>query len=171
MSTPGPLLRWSPVILAAIGATTLHHGVPEPGDSTTGVIVGVLLTLVGVALLGYAITRQVRRHRTHPDAQVQELVLLLVLVVVVFAAGYYLLDRVRPGEVAGLDTRLDALYFTLSLLTTVGFGDVHAAGQAARVLVSVQLVFDVVFVAALGGAIVRWVREHPRDRDAATGDS
>ena len=65
-----------------------------------------------------------------------------------FALGYFLLELARPEQIVGLTTRTDALYFTLSTLTTVGFGDVYADGQIARALVSVQMVFDVVFVAA-----------------------
>jgi voltage-gated potassium channel len=75
--------------------------------------------------------------------------MLLELVVVVFAVGYYVLDLSAPGQMADLHTRTDALYFTLSTLTTIGFGDVHAVGQLARVLVIIQMVFDVVFVTAV----------------------
>jgi hypothetical protein len=37
-------------------------------------------------------------------------------------------------------------------MATVGYGDVHAEGQAARALVSAVIAFDVVVVASL----VRW---------------
>jgi hypothetical protein len=40
------------------------------------------------------------------------------------------------------------LYFTTTTLTTVGTGDVHAAGQVARALVLVQMVFNGLFVAS-----------------------
>jgi hypothetical protein len=38
------------------------------------------------------------------------------------------------------------LYFSLTIVSTVGFGDVHAINQAARAVVSLQLVFDLMFV-------------------------
>ena len=50
---------------------------------------------------------------------------------------------------AGLDTRTDALYFTVVTLGTVGYGDVHPVGQAARLIATTQIAFDLVFVAAL----------------------
>ena len=43
-----------------------------------------------------------------------------------------------------LQTKTDALYFAVTTLTTVGFGDVHAQGQVARGLIIVQMVFNVV---------------------------
>ena len=62
-------------------------------------------------------------------------------------------DR-RPGQFVGLDTRVDALYFALTTqTTTVGYGDVHAQGQTARILVGVQMVFSI-GVIATGVSIV-----------------
>jgi hypothetical protein len=49
----------------------------------------------------------------------------------------------------GLQTRTDSLYFTMVTMATIGFGDIHAQGQIARVLVMVLIVFNFVFVGAL----------------------
>ena len=51
-----------------------------------------------------------------------------------------------PEEIVGLKTRTDALYFSLTIVSTVGFGDVHAEGQAARAIVTLQLAFNLLFV-------------------------
>jgi voltage-gated potassium channel len=137
--------------LVVFGLVLIFYTVPlGPLDSIGRTALSVGLTLIGVVLLGWAITAQLRRQLADdPDAELHSLVMLLELVAVVFALGYYLLDVTTPGEMAGLRTRTDALYFTLSTLTTIGFGDVHAAGQVARVMVIVQMVFDVIFVAAV----------------------
>ena len=57
-----------------------------------------------------------------------------------------------------LETRTDSLYFTLQVLSTVGLGDVHAVGQTARALVTLQMAFDLVFIAAAGSVIASSVR-------------
>ena len=59
----------------------------------------------------------------------------------------------RPSQIAGLHTRLDSLYFATTTLATVGTGDVHAAGQVARALVLVQMIFNVVFVATIAALL------------------
>jgi hypothetical protein len=41
-------------------------------------------------------------------------------------------------------TRTDSLYFTVTVFATVGFGDINATSQAARVLVTVQMVLDLI---------------------------
>jgi hypothetical protein len=142
---------WLRHVLSVAGLLFIYYAVPLGSFGLTeSTVLSVVLTLLGVGLLGWAITGQVRRQLAmDPDAHLQSLIMLLELVVVFFAAGYFLLELSAPGQIADLHTRTDSLYFTLSTLTTVGFGDVHAVGQVARVLVIVQLVFDVVFVAAV----------------------
>jgi voltage-gated potassium channel len=143
-----------------VGLLVVFYAVPVTGLTLSGrTVVSVLLTLLGVACLGWAITGQARRQLVAgADANMQSLVMLLELVAVVFAFGYYVLALSTPGQVAGLETRTDALYFTLSTVATVGYGDVHAVGQLARGLVIVQIVFDAVFVAALVTALRSRVR-------------
>ena len=87
--------------------------------------------------------------------------MLLVCTVIAFAAVYYSLEQSSPGEVAGLETRLDSLYMTIVTVTTVGYGDVHPAGQTARALACLQLAFNAVFI----GALVRTVGSSLRARD------
>ena len=82
------------------------------------------------------------------------LVSVLVLVVVAFALAYFSLNRSDPGQVAGLSTRLDALYFTLTTLVTVGYGDIYPEGQAARAIACLQFVFNAVFVVGLVRAML-----------------
>ncbi|MFI2433575.1 potassium channel family protein [Streptomyces sp. NPDC018693] len=83
--------------------------------------------------------------------------LLMCLSVLVFSAGYFVLAG-RPGEFAGLRTRLDALYFTMVTLATVGFGDITPTGQAARVVTVVQILYSFVFLTAAATALSRRVR-------------
>ena len=41
-------------------------------------------------------------------------------------------------------TRTDSLYFTVTVFATVGFGDITATSEAARVLVTVQMILDLI---------------------------
>lgn len=151
---------WLRQALTLIGLLLIFYAVPVRAFGLSGrTVFSVGLILAGVACLAWAITAQVRRQmRADPDADVQSLVMLLELVAVVFAFGYFLLEFTTPGQIAGLETRTDALYFTLSTLTTIGYGDVHAVGQLARAMVIVQVVFDVVFVAAVVTTLTSHIR-------------
>ncbi len=59
--------------------------------------------------------------------------------------------------------RLDhvrALYFTISVFSTVGFGDIVPRSDTARVIVSAQMILDL----ALLGAVVRLIFNAARSR-------
>jgi hypothetical protein len=100
--------------------------------------------------------------------QLDHLMLAAASGVVCFALVDYVIARADPAQFEGLATKTDALYFTLSALTTVGFGDVPAAGQLARAVVVVQLVFNVVVLASAARTLTRGLSERSR-RSRASG--
>jgi voltage-gated potassium channel len=143
--------RWVKLMAGTAGCLVAYFAAPVGGPVLSGsVAVAVALTVVGTIALGWSIYGQVRRYMlSGTTLTVDGLILTLVLVIVFFALALYLLEATDPGQIAGLHTRVDALYFTMATATTVGYGDVHAVGQLARVVVIVQLAFNVVFVAAV----------------------
>jgi len=63
--------------------------------------------------------------------------------------------RDRPGSFSQPLTRVDALYFAMTVFTTVGFGDIAARSQVARVVVIVQMLADLVYVGLLARVLWR----------------
>lgn len=155
--------------LAAVMAAYYATPVGEL-PSGVGMALSVVGLLGGVSLLAWLIVRQVRRiAHTGPNDQavrLEGLVLLLFVVVPMFALGYLALEESDSSQFVGLATKTDAMYFALATLGTVGYGDVHAEGQLARGLVSVQITFDLVFVAALVGLLTGQIRERVASRRA-----
>ena len=43
-------------------------------------------------------------------------------------------------------TRTDALYFAITVLSTVGFGDIAPVTQSARIAVTIQIILDLLLV-------------------------
>jgi voltage-gated potassium channel len=152
---------WRRALRASVLVTLLLLGYfvapvePQLHPSGLARLVGTLLVLGALAA---GLTRMLRLHVRDEERRVEGLVLGIVVVVVVFAFGFYALEYHQPGQVAGLHTRIDALYYTVATLSTIGYGDVHAVGQAARVLVMVQVVFDLVFVAAAANLLTSHLR-------------
>ena len=55
----------------------------------------------------------------------------------------------------------------MSTIATVGFGDIHATGQAARVVVTIQIFLDLIFVGLMARIILpSVVMSRARSRDA-----
>jgi hypothetical protein len=122
---------------------------------------------IGAAVLAATIPLTVHRLRAvlgsdQPALEaLSAIVVLLTMLVVGFAAIYFAMDR-DHGQFTGLDTRVDAIYFTVTTLSTVGFGDITAASQTARLVVTMQIVFNLVFVGIAVRVLVGAARQASR---------
>ena len=66
----------------------------------------------------------------------------MALFLLLFAAIYFVMERASPASFSHHLTRTDSLYFTVTTFSTVGYGDITAASEAARLLVTVQMILD-----------------------------
>jgi hypothetical protein len=145
--------HWRPA-RALVAVLLTYFALPIGTRTTAGAVIGFVLTTIGLTVLAAVLWQEVRRLRQGRLSRSYEALTVMVIVAVVaFALAFFLLDQARPDEMVGMSTRLDALYFTIVTMATVGFGDVHAAGQFARGLVSALIFFDVVVIASLANAI------------------
>ncbi len=148
--------------LSLVSVLAIYYAVPVGAlPSGIGIVISVAALLGGVTLLGWLTVRQVQRlaRRTADEAvRLDSLVFLVVVVVPMFALGFFALNDADPDQFVSLDTKTDALYFALSTLATVGFGDVHASGQLARGLVTLQIAFNLVIVATAASLLTAQIR-------------
>jgi voltage-gated potassium channel len=160
-------MEWGRQALAFGGLLVAFFAVPLGADVPTWRLVfGLILTFAAVSAAGLIISRQIRFQLSGIGRRVQfrGLLLLLEIVVVAFATAYFMIAESTNDQFAGIETRLDALYFTIVTLGTVGYGDVHAVGQAARGLVVVQIVFNIVFIGALSSLLASRIRDASSSR-------
>jgi len=92
--------------------------------------------------------RDVRIFRLHEDA-----ILATVNLLVFIFAMTALVFLLRAGEEPGLVTYIDALYFTVTTLTTTGFGDITMQSGTGRVLAVGIMVVGVGLFLSLARAI------------------
>jgi hypothetical protein len=126
----------------------------------------LLFYALGLAVVVVIVMRQMRRHLASrdKDVRIDSLALAIVLSVLLFALAYYAVSVDESGEFSGLSTRVDALYYSLTVATTTGFGDISAQSQLARAMVSAQLVFNMLIVATAVPLLTRTVRERRTTR-------
>jgi hypothetical protein len=97
---------------------------------------------------------------------VSALVVTVPLFLVVFASIYYLMGVADEAHWSEPLTRMDALYFTVTVFATVGFGDITAVSQAARTLTMLQMVAGLVLVGVIARVVVGAVQVNlQRSRD------
>ncbi|WP_052685674.1 potassium channel family protein [Lentzea aerocolonigenes] len=73
---------------------------------------------------------------------VQTLAMVIPLFLLMFANACFLLARHQPDSFNCSLSRTDALYFVVTVFATVGFGDIVAVSPLARIVVTVQMVGD-----------------------------
>ena len=129
----------------AVGLVALYYVLPLDSLSE----VPLVATFLGALLILMAGTAwQVRAVLVSPNPAIraiQGVASSAPLFVLLFAATYYAMDRSRPDSFNTRDfTRTDSLYFTTTVFSTVGFGDIAPTSQIARLVVSLQMVLDLV---------------------------
>jgi voltage-gated potassium channel len=153
---------WVRIVTIPVAVLAIYFVVPvDTGRAPIGVLAGILISvaaLVGVVMVVYIEARDARHRMTG-----WHLVLVLEIALMAFSFAYYLVASNAPGQFAGLVTRLDAMYFSTATAATVGYGDVHPIGQLARALVTLHMLFNIVFIAA----VVNLARDRMSERRAA----
>jgi len=139
---------WVKLVALPIAILAAYFVVPvDARRAPLGVLTGILVSMVALAGVGAVVFSEARSAQRRLTAW--HLVLVLEIALVVFSFTYYLVASSDPTQFEGIGTRLDALYFSVSTVSTVGYGDVHAAGQVARAIVTLHIAFNLVFVAAV----------------------
>ena len=73
---------------------------------------------------------------------------------VVFASTYWIVAAQHPDAFTEPLNRTDGLYFTVTVFSTVGFGDIAPVTQLARILVTVQILVGLVIVGLIAKLVV-----------------
>jgi voltage-gated potassium channel len=128
---------------------------------------GGLLAVVGLGVLQ---VRAILRARYPAVQAVEALAVAVPLFLLLFAAGYSLMSSGAPDTFTEPLSRTDALYFTVTVFATVGFGDIAPVTEATRVVVTVQMVGDLLVLGVLLQAIVGAVKLGRAKRRNAPAD-
>jgi voltage-gated potassium channel len=158
--------------VGAILATYFVMPVADFGIDTLWQAVVLSGAALGVFLLTFVGGLRRLRGSRLPILRALFLVVVLVSTYLVGFAYVYLTLQVRdPGQVPGLSTHLDGLYFTVTMLTTVGFGDISPMGQVARGVATSQMVFNLLLLGAVVRSAVQVGRaERQRQSEGSGGD-
>ena len=96
---------------------------------------------MGLLLLVGVITWQVGaiERATYPAIRAtQALAVTTPLFLLFFASSYYILSNDNPATFTEILSRSDALYLTVTIFATVGFGDISAQTETARLFVTAR---------------------------------
>jgi hypothetical protein len=118
---------------------------------------------VSALVLGWQI-RAINRSEVPRLRAAEALAVTVTLMVVMFASLYLTVSARDPSAFSERLGRTGALYYTLTILTTVGFGDIAARTDGARIAVIAQMVFNVVAIGLAVRLIVASAQRRTRER-------
>jgi voltage-gated potassium channel len=131
---------------ALIGA---YYLIPFEDYSAAGAIVRLTIGLtILIAVLVWLLVR-ITNSKFPGLRAVEGLAVILVLLTIVFASTYLSVVHESSQNFNQPLNHTSSLYFTITVLATVGFGDIVPITDFARVIVSVQMIVDLVFIAAV----------------------
>lgn len=122
-----------------------------------GDAVGLVLLGIGLTLFAVLVVYQVIRIVNSPAPQLraaEALGTVVPLVIVVFATVYVAMSAADPTAFSEPITKINGLYFTVTVLATVGFGDITGTNETARIAVTVQMLVDLLIIGVLVKVIV-----------------
>lgn len=129
--------------------------------------------LVAVVVFGAAFVAQIRRilASDHPMVTgVEALVVVVASFLVCFSLVHVSLSASDPSAYSEPLDKNDAVYFTVTVLSTVGFGDITPDSTSARLLVTLQMLADLVLIAVTIRVIFGLARHVDRRRSTLQSD-
>ena len=150
------------IAVAAVIGLYMWMPVPQAEDSPLGVVLA--LVFVGLVYLVLAIWSVARINKSrHPlRAGMTLLAVMITAVVVMFALTYVTMSAHNPATFNVPLDKVSALYFTMTILTTVGFGDIHAVTHAGMIAVMIQMVISLTLITTVARVLVSAARQATR---------
>jgi voltage-gated potassium channel len=166
-----PLGKIVRALLRALGSTAvlvaIYYLLPLEHSARW---LAVTMLVIGLVLLIGLVALQVRSIIASPFPGLRALEALATsvpLFLLLFASTYVVMATISASNFSQPMTRTNGLYFTVTVFATVGFGDITAKTEAARLLVTGQMIVDLVIL-GLGarvilGAVTRSRQRQPQD--------
>jgi voltage-gated potassium channel len=166
---PGKVVR---ALMRAVGSTVvlvvLYYLLPLDHSARWA---AVAMLAVGLAGLSALVTYQVRSIIASAFPALRALEALATSVpffLLLFASTYVVIANLSASSFSQPMTRTNALYFTVTVFATVGFGDITATTQAARLVVTAQMIIDLIII-GLGVRVILGAVARGRQRRAPQG--
>jgi hypothetical protein len=161
------------VLVSSAALVAIYYVLPLDHSSRW---LAVTVLVIGLVLLTGLVAFQVRAIIRSPFPgvrAVEGLAISIPLFLLLFASTYVVTSTIAPHSFSQPMTHTNALYFTVTVFSTVGFGDITAKTEAARLVVTGQMVADLVIL-GLGiriilGAVTRGRQRQQQPQDGRGG--
>ena len=159
------------VLLRAAAAVALlvvgYYLAPLDRPLDTGTLIEFLLAL---AVVGAVIAWEVRSILTSDVPRlraVQTVAVGVPMLLLVFASVYVQIETSQPNSFSETLSRTDALYFTVTVFSTVGFGDIVPKSELARIVTMSQMLTGLIVLGLVAKVVFGAVQTAVARREGA----
>ncbi len=152
-------------MVSTVALVVIYYALPLDHSST---FVAATTLVVGLVALIALVSVQIHWIIQSPFPGLRALEALatsLPLFLLLFASTYLVMSAIATSDFNQPLTHTDALYFTVTTFSTVGFGDIVATAQTTRLIVTGQMIVDLVILGVgakvILGAITRGRQRQP----------
>lgn len=159
-ATRGPIVRSVGSTIAWVaGIVTAYYIVPWNGGGATTVAFRIVLALALLIVVSVTAVPSVLKDPYPVLRAFRALAVVVALAIVSFASIYLLVSSNDSAAFTELLGSTDALYFSVTTTTTVGYGDISAKSEVARIVVMIQMVANVVVVGVTARVLFHAARQ------------
>jgi hypothetical protein len=126
--------------------------------------------VIGLAILCAVVAFQVRAilNAKHPEIRAAESIVTAIGLFIVASALTDLgLSMHEPHSFTERLDRITAMYFVITVVATVGFGDIAAKTDPARLVVTVQMLLNLTLIVVIARVFIGLARHSVSDRQQA----
>lgn len=141
-------------VISAGALLTIYYLAPIPKHPRALVAPHIIACL---GLFAVVLAFEVRQISTSEHPMLRASIAMSVVIplfLVMFAWLYLVISQTSPAAFGLHLSRSASLYFTITVFSTVGFGDITAKSDAARLIVSTQMLADLVVIAVVARLIL-----------------
>jgi hypothetical protein len=136
-------------VVSAVLLVVLYYVLPIEHRPHQSVALRLTVALVLFSIILAVEVRQISKH-DHPMLRAGvAMATIIPLFLVLFAWIYLTMSTSSPPAFGGKLSRTSALYFTVTVFSTVGFGDITPKTDPARIVAMVQMLADLAVLAVV----------------------
>jgi voltage-gated potassium channel len=121
------------------------------------------LRLVGsLAVLAIVVTWQIIAVTRSPYPRlraIEGIAFSVPLLILLFSSAYVAMSTVDGSSFTEQLNRIGSVYFTVTVFATVGFGDIAPRTEAARILVTIQMLADLALIGVIAKVLLGAVQQ------------
>jgi len=160
------------IVRTVFGAAIIWIGlslIPSDPEAVNGLPIFFIVAAISVfGLFFHFQLKKIKKARFPQIRSIEALIMVSIMFIAVFAAIYTQISIRYPGSFSEPLDHFNAYYYAMTVLATVGFGDITPVTPVARIVSMIQMGLDLAFIGVAVKVVSGTAKATMENRRAAT---